>query len=134
MSHLYNQDLSPPDDLTKPPHIATDNSTTTNAMVTSAVLHRDLHKEPYQVIEASGLYLVLSDRRRIIDATGGAAVSCIGHGDQRVRDAISTQIMKLDYCHSLFFSCSPSEDLSRVLIDSTNGAMSKVFIVNSGKC
>ena len=127
MSHLYNQHLSPPNILTEPGHIAVDDSN-------SAVLHRDLHKKPHEVIEASGLYLSLSDGRRIIDATGGAAVSCIGHGDKRVRDAISTQITKLDYCHSLFFSCSSSEDLSRMLIDSTKGAMSKVFIVNSGKC
>ena len=99
----------------------------------SAVLHRDLNKKPYQIIEASGLYLTLSCGRRIIDATGGAAVSCIGHGDKRVRDAISIQITKLDYCHSMFFSCPPSEDLSRVLIDSTKGAMSRVFIINSGE-
>ena len=99
----------------------------------SAVLHRDLHKEPYQVVEASGLYLTLSNGRRIIDASGGAAVSCLGHGDERIRQAIASQVTKLDYCHSLFFSCGPSESLSRALIDSTNGIMARVFIVNSGK-
>lgn len=98
----------------------------------SAVLHRDLHKDPYEVVEASGLYLTLSDGRRIMDASGGAAVSCIGHGDERVRQAIASQVTKLDYCHSLFFSCGPSETLSRALIDSTDGIMARVFIVNSG--
>lgn len=99
----------------------------------SAVLHRDLHKDPYEVVEASGLYLTLSDGRRIMDASGGAAVSCIGHGDERVRQAIASQVTKLDYCHSLFFSCGPSETLSRALIDSTDGMMARVFIVNSGR-
>ena len=99
----------------------------------SAVLHRDLHKDPYQVVEASGLYLTLSDGRQIIDASGGAAVSCIGHGDERVRQIIASQVTKLDYCHSLFFSCGPSEALSRALIDSTDGIMARVFIVNSGR-
>ena len=134
MSCLYNQDLGPSDILPEPGHIAIDDGKKKDSLMASAVLHRDLHKEPHQVIEASGLYLTLSDGRRIIDATGGAAVSCIGHGDKRVRDAISAQITKLDYCHSLFFSCPPSEDLSRVLIDSTKGAMSRVFIVSSGEC
>ena len=99
----------------------------------SAVLNRDLHKDPYRVVEASGLYLILSDGRRVIDASGGAAVCCIGHGNERVKQAVTFQLTKLDYCHSLFFSCGPSEDLSRALIDSTQGMMARVFIINSGK-
>ena len=99
----------------------------------SAVLHRDLHKRPEEAVEASGLYLILSNKRRIIDATGGAAVSCIGHGDKRVRDVIADQIGRLDYCHSLFFSCPPSEALAELLIDSTGSQMAKAFIVNSGR-
>ena len=100
----------------------------------SAVLHRDLHRDPLQVVQASGLYLTLSDGRRIIDAPGGAAVSCISHGNERVREVISSQINTLDYCHSLFFSSPSSEVLARMLIDSTHGNMAKVFIVNSGSC
>ena len=99
----------------------------------SFVLHRNIHKHPYQVTQGQGLYFTLSDGRRIIDATGGAAVSCIGHGDDRIRQVIASQITKLDYCHSLFFSCDSSEDLSKFLIDSTNGEMARVFIVNSGR-
>ena len=98
----------------------------------SAVLHRDIHKRPEEVVEASGLHLILSNKRRIIDATGGAAVSCIGHGDKRVRDVIADQVGRLDYCHSLFFSCPSSEALANLLIDSTEGQMAKAFIVNSG--
>lgn len=98
----------------------------------SAVLHRDLHAHVPYVSEASGIYLTLSDGRQILDATGGAAVSCIGHGNQRVRDVISSQVQRLDYCHSLFFGQQPSEDLARWLIDSTGGRMSHAFIVNSG--
>ena len=98
----------------------------------SAVLHRNLHEKPHEVIEASRLNMRLSDGRWIIDSSGGAAVSCIGHGDERVQKVIASQVLKLDYCHSLFFSCPTSEDLSRVLIESTNGKMAKVFIANSG--
>lgn len=97
-----------------------------------ALLHRDLHTEPHPVVEASGLYLTLSSGKNIIDATGGAAVSCIGHGDERVQKAILAQVTKLDYIHSLFFSCSASEDLARVLVDSTTGHMAKAFFVSSG--
>lgn len=99
----------------------------------SAVLHRDLHVEPHHIIEASGIYLTLSSGKKIIDATGGAAVSCLGHGNKRVQDAISAQIQKLDYCHSMFFSCDAYEDLAKLLVDSTKGQMAKALIVNSGK-
>ena len=132
MSHLYDQNLHP-SSIVQHLHETSDGEDHVPRPTTSAVLHRDLHKKPYQVVQASGLYLTLSNGKRIIDATGGAAVSCIGHGNERVRDAIHAQITKLDYCHSLFFSCPPSEELSRTLIDSTAGLMSKAFIVNSGK-
>ncbi|MCJ1324283.1 hypothetical protein MMC10_000945 [Thelotrema lepadinum] len=98
----------------------------------SAVLHRNLHEEPPTVIHASGQYLTLSHGRKVIDSTGGAAVSVIGHGDPRVQRAITAQIEKVDYCHSMFFACKPAEDLARALVDSTGGRMSKAFIVNSG--
>lgn len=50
---------------------------------TSHVLHRSLHSEPLQVVSAQGNYLQLSNGQKIFDATGGAAVSCLGHGDVR---------------------------------------------------
>ena len=99
----------------------------------SAVLHRDLHQHPYEVAEASDLYLTLTDGRRIIDASGGAAVCCIGHGNECVKRAVASQLAKLDYCHSMSFTSGPSEDISRELIDSTHQMMARVFIVSSGK-
>lgn len=98
----------------------------------SALLHRDLHNDPNRVVEASGPYLKLSSGKMIIDAAGGSGVSCIGHGDERVQKAISAQVTKVDYIHSLSFSCAPSEDLARVLVDSTEGRMARAFIVSSG--
>ncbi|KAL7949185.1 pyridoxal phosphate-dependent transferase [Trichoderma barbatum] len=99
---------------------------------TSAVLHRDLKQVPFRVISSSGFYLQFDDGRRILDATGGAAVSCIGHGDLRVIDAITAQAKTLDYCHTMFYSCPSAEDLCKQLITSTNGQMAKAFIVSSG--
>ena len=49
----------------------------------SAVLHRSLHQVPLRVLSAKGNYLHLSNGQKIFDATGGAAVSCLGHGDER---------------------------------------------------
>ena len=49
----------------------------------SAVLHRSLHHDPVRVTSAKGHYLHLSNGQTIFDTTGGAAVACLGHGDER---------------------------------------------------
>ena len=49
----------------------------------SFVLHRSLHHEPLQVISAKGNLIHLNNGQSIFDATGGAAVSCLGHGNER---------------------------------------------------
>jgi 4-aminobutyrate aminotransferase-like enzyme len=49
----------------------------------SAVLHRSLHQDPLHVVSAKGHYLHLDNGQKIFDATGGAAVACLGHGDER---------------------------------------------------
>ncbi|KAL6871680.1 adenosylmethionine-8-amino-7-oxononanoate aminotransferase-like protein [Trichoderma longibrachiatum] len=98
----------------------------------SAVLHRDLKLSPSRVVSSHGLYIQFDNGRRILDATGGAAVSCIGHGDERVIEAIAAQARALDYCHTMFYSCPSAEDLCRQLIQSTGGQMARAFIVCSG--
>ena len=49
----------------------------------STVLHRSLHSDPLRVLSAKGNHLHLSNGQSIFDATGGAAVACLGHGDER---------------------------------------------------
>ena len=98
----------------------------------SALLHRNIKEEPRTVVFAQANYLTLDNGQRILDATGGAAVACLGHGNERVKKAIAVQMDEVSYCHSLFFASRSGEGLARHLIDSTNGRMSKAFIVSSG--
>ncbi|OCL12886.1 PLP-dependent transferase [Glonium stellatum] len=98
----------------------------------SAILHRHIHHNPITVVGASGNYLELSNGQKILDATGGAAVSCLGHGHPRVREAIIQQMNNVSYCHSLFFGTLAGEGLGEELVNSTGGQMSKAFIVSSG--
>lgn len=99
---------------------------------TSAVLHRSLHHDPHRVVSAKGNHLVLSNGQRIFDATGGAAVSCLGHGNVRIKEAVMRQMDEVAYCHSLFFATAAGEELAKELVESTGGEMSRVFIVSSG--
>lgn len=99
----------------------------------SSVLHRQLRqKPPAAVVEGRGNYLITEDGLEIFDATSGAAVSCLGHSDERVHQAMLEQLRKIPYCYSVYFTNPAAERLSTFLAESTGGKMSRAFIVSSG--
>lgn len=99
----------------------------------TAVLSRDLRMDFPRIVGGKGNYLTLDDGRRILDASGGAAVACIGHGDTRVHKAIIAQLSQVSYCATTFYSTEVYEQLCRELVQTTKGHMSRAYIVNSGK-
>lgn len=99
----------------------------------SAVLHRKLDHAFLHVVRAQGQHLILDDGRKIFDAVGGAAVSCLGHGDERVIKKAMEQMKDVAYCATIYYTTKACEELCRVLVDSTNGKMARAYIVNSGK-
>ncbi|KAJ5155201.1 hypothetical protein N7492_008004 [Penicillium capsulatum] len=99
----------------------------------SGVLYRQLRqKAPLNVVGGRGSYLLTDNGLEILDATSGAAVSCLGHSDERVHEAILEQLRKVPYCYSLYFTNSAAENLSKFLVETTGGKMSRAFIVSSG--
>src|SRR5271169_1843066 len=85
-------------------------------MPASSVLHRSLHDEPLEVVSAKGQYLTLSTGHKVFDACGGAAVSCIGHGDPRVAFAIVSQLETVDYIHSGHYTTESVEKLGNIIL------------------
>lgn len=108
------------------------NLTSSIAESKSAILHRDTRFIPKKAIGGKGSYIFLEDGTKFLDSTGGAAVSCLGHGNQQVSDMIKEQMDQLSYCHSAFFGTQVAEDLAQLLVDSTGGKLSKLFVVSSG--
>ncbi|GKZ22561.1 hypothetical protein AbraCBS73388_008722 [Aspergillus brasiliensis] len=98
----------------------------------SAVLHRDTRFIPKKAIGGKGSYIFLEDGTKFLDSTGGAAVSCLGHGHEEVSQAVIDQINKISYCHTAFFGTEASEELATFLTESTGGKLSKLLVVNSG--
>jgi adenosylmethionine-8-amino-7-oxononanoate aminotransferase len=82
----------------------------------SALLHRNLHSVPPSVVRGEGCWLIDTEGRCYLDASGGAAVSCLGHGHPRVTEAIRAQLDRVAYVHSSFFTNQPAEALARRLI------------------
>ena len=61
-------------------------------LLESNVLHRSLHEQPKKVAHAFGMYLNLDIGQKILDATGGAAVACLGHNHPQVKKAVAAQM------------------------------------------
>jgi adenosylmethionine-8-amino-7-oxononanoate aminotransferase len=106
----------------------------TGAAKKSAVLHRDLSYDFLPLVEGNGNHLGLADGRRVFDASGGAAVGCIGWGNERVAQAVMRQMLAIPYCSTIFYTTKVQEELCRYLVDSTHGNMGRAYIVNSGQC
>ncbi|MBA2780093.1 aspartate aminotransferase family protein [Halomonas kenyensis] len=99
---------------------------------TSHVFHRLANSVPPLAVGASGIEIVDSTGKRYLDASGGAAVSCIGHGEPRVVEAIRQQAAALDYAHNVSFTSEAAEELAAFLCRATPLALEKVQFVGSG--
>jgi adenosylmethionine-8-amino-7-oxononanoate aminotransferase len=98
----------------------------------SRVLHRSLRETPPRAIGGDGMWLIAEDGRRILDASGGAAVSCLGHQHPRVLEAMSRQASKLAYAHTGFFSSEPAEALAEHLVGEEPGGLAYAYFVSGG--
>jgi adenosylmethionine-8-amino-7-oxononanoate aminotransferase len=80
------------------------------------VLHRRIATTPALAIAGDGCYLIDSEGRRYLDASGGAAVSSLGHSQPDVIAAIQRQVAQMPYAHSSFFTNDPVERLAAKLV------------------
>src|SRR5258708_40236159 len=98
----------------------------------SRVLHRSLRETPPNAVGGDGVWLIAEGGRRILEASGGAAVSCLGHQHPRVIEAISSQASKLAYAHTSFFSSEPAEALADQLVGDEPGGLAYAYFVSGG--
>ena len=97
----------------------------------NSILHRHTHSNLPIAVGGEGVYLIDSNGKRYLDGSGGAAVSCLGHGNAEIIAAIKAQADKVAYAHTSFFTSEPAEALADLLISSSPG-MSKVYYVSGG--
>src|SRR5690554_1231979 len=100
--------------------------------ISSHVFHRSALHVPPLAKSARGMEIVDASGKCYLDASGGAAVSCIGHGDRRVVDAIRRQAATLDYAHNGAFTSDAAEQLASFLCRATPLPLTKVQFVGSG--
>ena len=83
-------------------------------------------------VSGEGCYLIDSNGKRYFDGSGGAAVSCLGHSDRRIIDAIKQQASKLSFAHTGFFTSEPAEELAELLVTNAPAGIDRVFFNNGG--
>ena len=96
------------------------------------VFHRDPRAALPRVVGGKGIELWDSDGHRYIDASGGAAVSCLGHGHPEVIEAMRRQAEAVAYAHTSFFTSEPAEALAELLTASAPPSLSHVYFVSGG--
>ena len=83
-------------------------------------------------VEGEGVYIIDRTGKQYLDASGGAAVSCLGHGDADIIKAIRAQLKCLEFAHTGFFTSVPAEALAELLIKEAPGNLDRVYFVSGG--
>lgn len=98
----------------------------------SRIIHRSLAHDYPQAVAGDGPYLIDRAGRRYIDASSGAAVSCLGHSDREVIAAIKAQLDALPYAHTSFFTTAPAEALAEDLVAHAPKGLNHVYFCSGG--
>ncbi len=98
----------------------------------SYVFHRNPKHQYPTAVAGDGPYLIDATGKRYLDGSCGAAVSCLGHSDHEVRDAIKRQLDRLAFAHTSFFTNEPMEALAEDLIRHAPSGMARVYFVSGG--
>ena len=98
----------------------------------SRLFHRHCHRTPPVAVAGKGCYLIDADGKRYFDGSGGAAVSCLGHGDAQVTAAVKAQLDQLAFAHTGFFSSAPAEALADLLVEHAPEGIARAYLVSGG--
>nr|WP_280530977.1 aspartate aminotransferase family protein [Shinella yambaruensis] len=95
-------------------------------------MHRAIHSRMPVAVGGRGIELFDAEGKAYIDASGGAAVSCLGHAHPAVLSALHEQLDRLAYAHTGFFTSEAAEALAELLIADAPAGLSHAYLVSGG--
>lgn len=98
----------------------------------SHVFPRNSNKLPPVGVKGAGVYLYDKSGKAYFDGSGGAAVSCLGHGDQDIINAIKKQLDSMAFAHTGFLGSEPAEQLADLLVEHAPEGLDHVYFVSGG--
>jgi adenosylmethionine-8-amino-7-oxononanoate aminotransferase len=96
------------------------------------VFHRQTLTELPVAVRGEGIWIYDADGNKYLDGSGGAAVSVLGHSDMNVRHAMQSQMDKLAFAHSGFFTTEAMETLADKLTAKAPGNLDQVYFLSGG--
>lgn len=101
-------------------------------MKSNYIMQRDINEDLPIAVKGDGIYIIDSNGKKYLDGSSGAAVSCLGHSDISVINAIKGQLDKLAYAHTSFMTSQPAEELAEMLIKKAPINIEKVYFLSGG--
>lgn len=98
----------------------------------SSIFPRHCHSHLPTADYGEGCYIIDKTGKRYLDGSGGAAVSCLGHSDLEVTEALKKQLDKIAFAHSGFLTNEPAEALADLLIEKAPEGLERVYLVSGG--
>lgn len=96
------------------------------------VFHRFPNLSIPTAVSGDGPYIIDKEGKRYLDACGGAAVSCLGHSDSRVIEAIKSQLDALPFAHTAFFTNDAEEELAAFLAQRAPEGIERFYFLSGG--
>ena len=98
----------------------------------SSVFYRNPKAQYPRGLRGDGVYLYDDTGKQYLDGSGGAAVTCLGHGHADVIAAIKAQVDQLAYAHTAFFTNAPQEKLAARLAERFGEPGARVYYLSGG--
>lgn len=98
----------------------------------SSVFYRSPTHQYPRAVRGEGVYLYDEAGKQYLDGSGGAAVTCLGHGHPEVIEAIKAQVDQMAYAHTAFFTNDPQEKLAVRLAERFGEDGARVYFLSSG--
>ena len=96
------------------------------------ILHRRTTHSYPAAASGQGAFIRDAAGKDYIDASSGAAVSCLGHSHPDVLAAMHEQLDRLAYAHTSFFTTQAAEELADDLVAHAPKGIGRVFFVSGG--
>ncbi|MFZ5677616.1 MAG: aspartate aminotransferase family protein [Pseudomonadota bacterium] len=100
--------------------------------IDTSVFHRAPKTKLRTAVTGDGPYILDDAGKRYIDASGGAAVSCLGHSHPAPIRAIQEQAATLAFAHTGFFTSKALEKLAALLTSEAPGNLTRAYFTSGG--
>ncbi len=94
--------------------------------------NRQFKANPRLLVSAEGMRYVSADGRQILDGTAGLWCVNAGHGRREIAEAVSRQLLDLDYAPSFQMGHPVAFEFANALAEIAPAGLDRIFFANSG--